>query len=81
MSPGGEGMAGPQLSATRYRQTFLWPVISRTATYPMGTGGHFRKLQGREGDHSPQISAEVPRSRIRGSIHPLPYTPSWLVLS
>jgi hypothetical protein len=32
------------------------------------------KRQGRETDQSPPTSA---RSRISGSIHPLPHTPSW----
>jgi hypothetical protein len=32
------------------------------------------KRPGREVDHSPPTSAEVKKS---GSIHPLPYTPSW----
>jgi hypothetical protein len=32
------------------------------------------KRQGREADHSPPIK---PRLRKRGSIHPLPHTPSW----
>jgi hypothetical protein len=41
------------------------------ASYPMGTGALF---PGREADHLLQL---VPRSIIRGSIHPLPRTSSW----
>jgi hypothetical protein len=43
--------------------------------YLMGTGGSFPgvKRPGCETDHS-QL---VPRSRIHGSIHPLPHTSSW----
>jgi hypothetical protein len=33
------------------------------------------KRPGREVDHSPPTSAEV--KKMCGSIHPLPYTPSW----
>jgi hypothetical protein len=45
--------------------------------YPIGTGGLFpRGLSGRDVKLTTHLQL-VPRSRKYGSIHPLPYTPSW----
>jgi hypothetical protein len=51
---------------------------AHSISYPMGSGGVALSLRlkrpGREADHSPHL---VPRSRMRGSIPPLPNTSSW----
>jgi hypothetical protein len=69
----------------RYRKIFLFTdipllnIMSNVATQPRiqwvpGALSSGVKRQGREADHSPPASAEVKK---RGSIHPLPHTPSW----
>jgi hypothetical protein len=50
---------------------------TRTASYPIGTGGSFSRFKGVMAVKLTTHFQLVPRSRQRGSIHPLPHTPSW----